>query len=66
MMKTKLPLEEPKRLVHRNFQRFNSRYFEEELSSKLDISNKDYTVFEDNFVSVLNKNAPKTAKNFKR
>ena len=62
MMKTKLPLEEPKRLVHRSFQRFNSHYFEEELSSKLDISNKDFTFFGNNFVNVLNKNAPKTAK----
>ena len=61
-MKTKLALEEPKRLVYRNFKRFNSHYFEEELTSKLDINNKDYAVFEDNFVNVLNKHAPKKTK----
>ena len=60
MMKTKLALEELKRLVYRNFKSFNSHYFEEDLSSKLDLNNKDYAVFEDNFVNVLNKYAPKT------
>ena len=39
MMKTKLALEEPKRLVYRNFKSFNSHYFEEDLSSKLDLNN---------------------------
>ena len=37
MMKTKLTLEEPKRLVYRNFKSFNDDYLEEELSSKLAI-----------------------------
>ena len=39
MTKTKLALEEPKRLVYRNFKSFNSHYFEEDLSSKLDLNN---------------------------
>ena len=59
MTKTELALEEPKRLLYRNID-----YFEKELSSKLDLSNKDYAVFEDNFMNVLNKNAPKKAKTF--
>ena len=58
MMKTKLALEQPKRLVYRNFKGFDNDYFEEELSSKFDLNNKDYAVFEDNFVNVLNKHAP--------
>ena len=62
MMKTKLALEEAKRLVYRNFKSFNSDYFEEDLSSKLDLNNKDEAVFEDNFVNVLNKHAPKKTK----
>ena len=33
-----------------------------DLSSKLDLNNKDYAVFEDNFVTVLNKHAPKKTK----
>ena len=33
MMKTKLALEETKRLVYRNFKNFSNDYFEEELSS---------------------------------
>ena len=58
MMKSKLALEEPQRLVYHNLKSFNSHYFEEEFSSKLNINNKDYAVFENNFVTVLNKHAP--------
>ena len=64
-MKTKLVLEEPKRLVYRDFKNFSNDYFEEELSSKLDLNNKDYAVFEDNFVNVLNKHAPKKTNFFR-
>ena len=59
MMKTKLAFEEPKRLVYRNFKSFNSDYFEENLLSKLDLNNKYYAVFEDNFVNIFNKHASK-------
>ena len=52
-MKTKLALEEPKRLVHRNFKSFNDEYFEEELSSKLDVNDEDYAAFEDNVFKML-------------
>ena len=64
-MKTKLALEEPKRPVYSNFKSFNNNYFEEELSSKLDLNNKDYAVLEDNFVNVLNKHAPKKTNIFR-
>ena len=58
MMKTKLALEEPKRLVYHNFKGFDNEYFEEELLLKFDLNNKDYAVFEDTIVNVLNKHAP--------
>ena len=51
IIKTKLAFEQPKRLVYHNFKSFNTEYFEEELSSKLDVNNKDYTAFEVNFVT---------------
>ena len=50
-----MTLEEPKILVYRNFKSFNNEYFEEELSSKLDVNN---------FVNVFNKQAPKKTKFF--
>ena len=58
VMKTKLSFEEPKRLVYRSFWNFNNNYFEKELLSKLNLSNKDYTTFEDNFVNALNPFVP--------
>ena len=65
MMKTKLALGEPKRLVYRNFKSLNNDYFEEELASKLDVNNKDYAAFVGNFVVVLNKYALKRTKKFR-
>ena len=62
MMKSKLAFEKPKRLVYSNFKSFNSNYFEKNLSSKLDLNNKYYAVFEDNFVNVVNKHASKKTK----
>ena len=40
MMKTKLVLVQPKGLVYRNFKSFNNNYFEEELSSNLDLTTR--------------------------
>ena len=39
MMKTKLALQEPKRLV---YPKLNNNYFERELSSKFDANDRDY------------------------
>ena len=64
-MKTKLALEEPKILVYSNFKSFNNDYFEEELSSRLHVNNKDYAAFEDNLVNFFNKHAPKKTKIFR-
>ena len=44
MMKGKLAVEEPKRLLYHNFNCFNDDYFEKRLPSKLNLNNKDYTV----------------------
>ena len=48
-----------------NFKSFNNEYFEEELSSKLDVIKKDYMIFKDNFVNVIIKRAPKKTKKFR-
>ena len=53
MMKTKLALEQPKRLS--NFKSFNNYYFEEELSSKRNLNKEDCAISEENFVDVRNK-----------
>ena len=65
MMKTKLALEEPKRLVYRNFKSFNGDYLEEDLLSQFDLNSKDNAVFEENFIYVLNKHARKNTKNLR-
>ena len=62
MMKGKLAVEEPKRLLYHNFNCFNDDYFEKRLPSKLNLNNKDYTVFEDNFADALNKDTSKKTK----
>ena len=62
MMKGKLAVEEPKRLLYHNFNCFNDDYFEKRLPSKLNLNNKDYTVFEDNFANALNKDTSKKTK----
>ena len=62
MMKGKLAVEEPKRLLYHNFNCFNDDYFEKRLPSKLNLNSKDYTVFEDNFANALNKDTSKKTK----
>ena len=62
MMKGKLAVEEPKRLLYHNFNCFNDDYFEKRLPSKLNLNNKDYTVFEDNFANALNKDTSEKTK----
>ena len=51
--------------MYRNFKSFSNDYFEEELSSKLNLNNKDYAIFEDKFVNVLNRHVPKNTKKFR-
>ena len=58
ILNTKLEKLEPKRLIHHNFKQFDSEQF------KLDICNImsaviTHEAFENNFVSTLDKHAPK-------
>ena len=62
MMKGKLAVEEPKRPLYHNFNCFNDDYFEKRLPSKLNLNNKGYPVFEDNFANALNKDTSKKTK----
>ena len=61
ILKTNFERFEPKRLIYRNFKQFDSGLF------KLDICNsmsamRTHVTFENNFVSILDKNAPKKTK----
>ena len=61
IFKTKLEKFAPKKLIYRNFKQFDSEQF------KLDICNsmsavRTHAAFENNFVSILDKHAPKKTK----
>ena len=61
ILKTKFERFEPKKLIYRNFKQFDSEQF------KLDICNsmsavRTHAAFENNFVSILDKHAPKKQK----
>ena len=61
ILKIKFEKFEPKKLIYRNFKQFNSEQF------KLDICNsisatRAHAAFENNFVSILDKHAPKKTK----
>ena len=61
ILKTKFEKFEPKKLIYRNFKQFDSEQF------KLDICNsmsavRTHAAFENNFVSILDKHAPKKTK----
>ena len=61
ILKTKFEKFEPKKLIYRNFKQFDSEQF------KLDICNsmsavRTHAAFEKNFVSILDKHAPRKTK----
>ena len=61
ILKTKFEKFEPKKLIYRNFKQFDSEQF------KLDICNsmsavRTHAAFENNFISILDKHAPKKTK----
>ena len=61
ILKKKIKKFEPKKLIYRNFKQFDSDQF------KLDICNsmsavRTHAAFEKNFVSILDKHAPKKTK----
>ena len=65
MMKTKFEKEESKVLVYRNYKNFNFNSFKSELLSQFHHNNVTFTSFENNFVNVLNQQAPKISKVFR-
>ena len=62
MMKTTF---EKESLVYRNYKNFNFNIFKSELLSKLHHDDVTFTSFENNFVKVLNQQAPKKSKVFR-
>ena len=65
MMKTTFEKEESKVLVYRNYKNFNFNSFKSELLSKLHHDDVTFTSFENNFVKVLNQQAPKKSTVFR-
>ena len=65
MMKTTFEKEESKVLVYRDYKNFNFNCFKSELLSKFHHNNVTFTSFENNFVNVLNQQAPKKSKVFR-
>ena len=65
MMNTKFEKEESKVLISRDYKKINFNSFKSELLSKFNHSNVTFTSFENNFVNVLNQQAPKKLKVFR-
>ena len=65
MMKTTFEKEESKVLVYQNYKNFSFNSFKSELLSKFHHNNVTFTSFENNFVNVLNQQAPKKSKVFR-
>ena len=59
MMKATFEKEESKVLVYREYKNFSFSSFKSELLSKFHHKNVTFTFFENNFVNVLNQQAPK-------
>ena len=64
-MKTTYEREEFKVLIYRDYKIVNFNSFKSELLSKFHRNNVNFTCFENNFVNVLNKQAPKKSKIFR-
>ena len=65
MMKTTFEKEESKVLVYQDYKNFSFNSFKSELLSKFHHNNVTFTSFENNFVNVLNQQAPKKSKVFR-
>ena len=64
-MKTTFEKEESKVLIYLDCKNFNFNSFKSELLSKFHHNNVTFTSFENNFVNVLNQQAPKKSKVFR-
>ena len=65
MMKTTFEKEESKVLVYQNYKNFSFNSFKSELLSKFHHNNVTFTSIENNFVNLLNQQAPKKSKVFR-
>ena len=65
MMKTSFEKEESKVLIYPNYKNFNFNSFKSELLSKFHHNNVTFTSFGNNFVNMLNQQAPKKSKVFR-
>ena len=64
-MKTTLKKEESKVLICRDYKNFDFNSFKSELLSKFHHNNVTFTLFENNFVNVINQQTPKKSKVFR-
>ena len=62
MLKTTFEKEESKKVTYRNYKQFQWENFEKDLTSSLRNCNGEYENYEQNFVKVLNKHAPRKVK----
>ena len=65
MIKTTFEKEESKNFVYQDHKNFSFSSFKSELLSKFHHNNVTFTSFENNFVNVLNQQAPKKSKVFR-
>ena len=63
-MKTIFASEEPKKFVYCNYKTFSYESFKNDLMSKTDDENVNYSKLEKDFIDTLNKHAPKKTKLF--
>ena len=62
MLKTTFEKEESKKVTYRNYKQFQWETFEKDLTSSLRNFNGEYENYEQNFIKVLNRHAPKKVK----
>ena len=62
MLKTTFQIEDSKRLIYRDYKNFNNEYFQNDLKNGLPKCPKNYESFENVFVTVLDRHAPRKTK----
>ena len=66
MLKTIFKKEGSKRLIYQDYKNFNNEYFQNDLKNGLSKCSKIYELFENVFVTVLDRYAPRKAKILRR
>ena len=64
MLKTTFKKEDSKRLIYRDYKNFNNEYFQNDLKNGLSKCPKNYESFENVFVAVLDRHAPRNFTRF--